>query len=159
MSVQDSLVQRLGTLNRLGWLPDYASSLLDVSRFKPADPLLAWRRVFRRSRVQGIEAECVLRELAAWRERVSVKTNAIPSFVARDDMLVAMSMFATQHALAHAASQPPAPSASVDSTPQGAQTAAAKLQTIRLKEPMQLLSGLKRIQGWLACIVIIWTTC
>jgi hypothetical protein len=91
---------------------------------------------------------------------VSVKTNAIPSFVARDDMLVAMSMFATQHALANAASQ------SVDSsnqprdaTPQGAHTAAAKLHTIRLKEPMQLLSGLKRIQGWLACTVTIWTTC
>jgi ribonuclease D len=85
--VQDQLVSRLVRQQRLSWLSEFIDHQYDLSRFQPLNPLLAWRNVARRqTKLHTIEAECVFRELAAWRERIAVKSNMAAPAVREETM-------------------------------------------------------------------------
>lgn len=133
-SLQDNLVQQLSAANRIAWLPTLVDPMFDTTRFAPKDPLAAWKTVTRRNKIQGqgILIECVFRELAAWRERLAVRSNTQPSAVIRDDLLISVAQQTALHI--HETSAPVVENAG-STAPAAVATSAASTMSFRSPSP------------------------
>jgi ribonuclease D len=81
----EKLARRLERNGRAPWLEEEMAVLTSPATYA-ADPELAWRRVkFRGNRPRFL---CVLRSLAAWREREAQKRDVPRNRVLRDDVLL-----------------------------------------------------------------------
>jgi ribonuclease D len=86
LSIADALKQRLEALGRLRWVREEMVVLESEGTYL-FDPEEAWRRVSGKGALTGRQA-AVLRELAAWRERVAEQRNTPRGWVIKDPTLI-----------------------------------------------------------------------
>lgn len=91
MEIYPKLVQEMEVLGRMGWMEEEVKSLLEPEKYQ-AQPEQAWKRVSGHQRASPREL-LILRELAAWREKMALKKNRPRRWIMKDASLMHLARF------------------------------------------------------------------